>query len=482
MTERLLPSSTAAPTSPAGAVEIDLPIAGMTCASCVNRIERFLRKSDGVESASVNLATELATIRYLPELTGRSDLARTIEAAGYDLKPPPTAEETAARRTLRSAAEADDRVRAVEAGRLLRESVVAIGVAVVIMIAMFWPQTSIPMETINRLALLPATLVQLWAGRRFYAAAWRAGRHGGATMDTLVAVGTTAAWAYSVVVTLNPAWVHEAGLHPETYFDSSTIVLGLVLLGRWLEARARTRASGAIRRLIGLQATSALLIEPGGDRPVAIEEIQPGDLLRVRPGDRLPVDGVVVDGGSAVDESMLTGEPVPVTKAAGDEVFGATVNTTGSFSFRATRVGADTALARIVALVEHAQGSKAPIQRLADRISEVFVPAVLVDRGPDLRRLAPGRRGAAPDPCPHRVHRRRDHRLPLRDGPRDADRDHGRDRPRGRSRDPVPGRRSSRARPSRGHGPVRQDRDADRRASHGRRHRARGWLVGRRAA
>ena len=361
--------------------EVELPIAGMTCASCVNRIERFLRKSDGVESASVNLATEIATIRYLPERTGRTELARTIEAAGYDLKPAPTDEETAARRTLRTAAESDDRRRAAEANRLLRDATIAIAVAGAIMIAMFWPQTSIAMETINRLALVPATLVQVWAGRRFYAAAWRAGRHAGATMDTLVAVGTSGAWAYSVAVTLNPAWVHEAGLHPETYFDSSTIVLGLVLLGRWLEARAKTRASGAIRRLIGMQATSALLIEPGGDRPVAIEEIQPGDLLRVRPGDRLPVDGLVVDGGSAVDETMLTGEPVPVAKAPGDEVYGATVNTSGSFSFRATRVGADTALARIVALVERAQGSKAPIQHLADRISEVFVPGVLAIAG-----------------------------------------------------------------------------------------------------
>ncbi|MEA2606463.1 MAG: P-type Cu+ transporter [Chloroflexota bacterium] len=370
------PIATASPVA-----EVELPIAGMTCASCVNRIERFLRKSDGVESASVNLATEIATIRYVPERTGRTELARTIEAAGYDLKPAPTDEETAARRTLRTAAELDDRRRAAEANRLLRDATLAIAVAVAIMIAMFWPQTSIAMETINRLALVPATLVQIWAGRRFYAAAWRAGRHGGATMDTLVAVGTSAAWAYSVAVTLNPAWVHEAGLHPETYFDSSTIVLGLVLLGRWLEARAKTRASGAIRRLIGMQATSAILIEPGGDRPIAIEEIQPGDLLRVRPGDRLAVDGLVVDGGSAVDESMLTGEPVPVVKGPGDEVFGATVNASGTFSFRATRVGADTALARIVALVERAQGSKAPIQHLADRISEIFVPGVLVIAG-----------------------------------------------------------------------------------------------------
>ncbi|HET7030114.1 MAG TPA: heavy metal translocating P-type ATPase [Candidatus Limnocylindrales bacterium] len=362
-------------------VEIDLPIAGMTCASCVNRIERFLRKTDGVEEASVNLATEIASVRFAPGRVGRAELAGAVEAAGYELKPPPTAEESAARRSLQSAADADDRDRARAAGRLLREALVAIGVAAVLMVVMLWPQTVVPMETINWLALGPATLVQAWAGRRIYAAAWRAARHGGATMDTLVAVGTTAAWAYSVAVTLDPAWVHEAGLHPETYFDSATIVLGLVLLGRWLEARARTRASGAIRRLIGLGATSAWLVDSGGDRTVPVEDVQPGDLLRARPGDRVAVDGIVVDGASAVDESMLTGEPVPVEKVRGAEVFGATLNTTGSFTYRATRVGAETALARIVALVERAQGSKAPIQRLADRISEVFVPAVLIVAG-----------------------------------------------------------------------------------------------------
>jgi P-type Cu+ transporter len=357
--------------------EVELPIAGMTCASCVNRIERFLRKTDGVTSASVNLATEIATIRYLPDVTGRTELVRAVEAAGYDLKPPPSDAETAAARTLRSAADADARQRAAHARQLLVEGAISLAVAVVIMILMFWPQTVVPMETINRLILVPATIVQFWAGRRFYAAAWRAGRHGGATMDTLVAVGTTTAWAYSVFVTLAPSIVHEAGLHPETYFDSATIILGLVLLGRWLEARAKGEASGAIRRLIGLQAISAVLVTSAGDRSVAVEEIQPGDLLRVRPGDRIPVDGVVVDGSSTVDQAMLTGEPIPVAKGATDEVFGATLNQSGTFTFRATRVGSDTALARIVALVEHAQGSKAPIQRLADRISEVFVPAVL---------------------------------------------------------------------------------------------------------
>jgi Cu+-exporting ATPase len=337
-----------------------------------------LKKANGVEGASVNLATEIATVRYLPDVTGRAELGQAIEAAGYDLMAPPDDADTAARRTLRAAAEADAKRRADHARRLLVEGTISVAVAIGIMILMFWPQAVVPMETLNRLVIVPATIVQAWAGRRFYSAAWRAARHGGATMDTLVAVGTTAAWAYSVFVTLAPSIVQEAGLNPETYFDSATIILGLVLIGRWLEARAKGQASGAIRRLIDLEATSAVLVAPTGDRRVAVEEIQPGDILRVRPGDRIPVDGIVVSGSSAVDQGMLTGEPIPIEKGPTDEVFGATLNQSGTFTFRASRVGTDTALARIVALVEHAQGSKAPIQRLADRISEVFVPAVLL--------------------------------------------------------------------------------------------------------
>jgi Cu+-exporting ATPase len=368
-------SSPVTPT-PASA-EITLPIDGMTCASCVNRIERFLKKTPGVEMASVNLATEMATIRYLPDVAGRAELAGAIEAAGYDLKPERHDVETASSRSLREAAEADAADRVRHANRLLLEAAISIAVALATMVVMFWPQTSVPMEDINRWVLVPATFIQFWAGRRFYAAAWRAGRHGGTTMDTLVVIGTTAAWAYSVFVTLFPEVIHEAGMHPETYFDSSTIIIGLILLGRWLEARAKSQANGAIRRLIGLQATSARLVRGTEEVDVDLADVQPGDLLRVRPGDKVPVDGVVVEGTSAVDESMLTGEAMPATKAAGDEVIGATINTTGSFIFRATRVGADTALARIVSLVEQAQGSKAPIQRLADRVSEIFVPAVI---------------------------------------------------------------------------------------------------------
>jgi Cu+-exporting ATPase len=366
------------PGNAAPSIEVTLPVEGMTCASCVNRIERFLKKTPGVADAVVNLATEAATIRYLPEVAGRAELEAAIEAAGYSLKPAPSDVESAASRTLREASDADAAGRAAYAQQILHQAVVSIGIALAIMVAMFWPQTVVPMEDINRVVLVPATFIQFWAGRRFYAAAWRAARHGGTTMDTLVAVGTTAAWGYSVFVTLFPDVIHQAGLHPETYFDSSTIIIGLILLGRWLEARAKTQATGAIRRLIGLQATSARLVRGDEEVVVGLEEVQPGDLLRVRPGDKLPVDGIVVEGTSAVDQSMLTGEAMPVAKGPGDEVIGATLNGTGSFTFRATRVGADTALARIVALVEHAQGSKAPIQRLADRVSEAFVPAVLV--------------------------------------------------------------------------------------------------------
>ena len=360
------------------ATEIQLPIEGMTCASCVNRIERFLQKTEGVETATVNLATEMATIRYLPDITGRDDLVGAVEAAGYDVRATGPADPAAAPVSLLEELSAEDVDRRREERSLLRQAVISVAVAVGIMVAMFVPQTTIPMETINWLALVPATIIQAWAGRRFYRAAWRAARHRTANMDTLVAVGTSAAWLYSVLVAFLPDVIHEAGLHPETYFDSSTIIIGLVLLGRWLEHRARTGTTGAIRRLVGLQPTTARRVIDGRDEDVALESVAVGDVLRVRPGEKVPVDGVVVEGASAVDASMLTGEPIPVEVTAGTEVIGATMNTTGTFLMRATRVGRDTALARIVELVSRAQGSKAPIQRLADRIAEVFVPIVLV--------------------------------------------------------------------------------------------------------
>jgi Cu+-exporting ATPase len=369
---------TTEPTRSPAAAEIQLPIEGMTCASCVNRIERFLRKTDGVEDATVNLATEMATIRYLPDVAARNDLVSAVEAAGYDVRATPPTDPAAAPLSLGEELSAGDAERAREERSLLRQAVASIAVAAAIMVAMFVPQTRIAMEAINWAALVPATIVQAWAGRRFYRAAWRATRHGTANMDTLVAVGTSAAWLYSLFVTLFPEVIHEAGLHPETYFDSSAIIIGLVLLGRWLEHRAKTGTTGAIRRLVGLQPASARRVTGDREEDVPLESVAVGDLLRVRPGEKVPVDGVVVEGASAVDASMLTGEPIPIEVTAGAEVIGATLNTTGTFVMQATRVGRDTALARIVDLVQRAQGSKAPIQRLADRVAEVFVPIVLV--------------------------------------------------------------------------------------------------------
>ena len=358
--------------------ELTLSIDGMTCASCVNRIERFLGKTPGVETATVNLATETATIRYQPDRADRAALVGAIEAAGYDVRTRPTPADSAAPPSLAAELATDDLERARSARWLLMRALASIAVAAGIMVVMFLPQTAVPVTALNRLVLIPATFIQFWAGGRFYRAAWRAARHRTTNMDTLVAVGTTAAWAYSVVVTVWPDLVVSAGVEPVTYFDSSAIIIGLVLLGRWLEARAKGRTTGAIHRLVGLSPATALVVRGGSDHQVTLEAVAVGDLLRVRPGDRVPVDGVVVEGGSAVDASMLTGEPIPHAVGPGDEVIGATQNTTGTFVMRATRVGRDTALARIVDLVQRAQGSKAPIQRLADRVAEVFVPLVLV--------------------------------------------------------------------------------------------------------
>jgi P-type Cu+ transporter len=363
--------NTAAPTA-----EIQLPIEGMTCASCVNRIERFLRKTPGVAEANVNLATEVATIRYLPEVAGMDELARAIEAAGYDIRPQTRPSEgTAASLADEADAEAGDRAREVR--KLGLTAAFALAVAAVTMIVMYAPGWPLTMEQNSWLLIGPATIVQFWAGRRFYRAALRAGIHGSTNMDTLVVVGTSAAWGFSVLVTFAPDLFRSAGIEPQTYFDSSTAIVGLILMGRWLEARAKGQTVGAIKALIGLQAKSARIVRGGREIDVPLEHVRVGDLVRVRPGERVPVDGKVAEGASAVDESMLTGEPVPAEKGPGAEVIGGTINGHGTFLFRATRVGRETALAQIVDLVRRAQGSKAPIQALADRIGGIFVPIVL---------------------------------------------------------------------------------------------------------
>ncbi len=344
--------------------ELSLPVAGMTCASCVNRIERYLNRADGVQSASVNLATERATVGYDPGLIDRTGIVRAIEAAGYEVAPD-LAE------GAQPAGDADQR-------ELLWSALAATGIGLVMMAVMLWPGgPPWPIDRINVWFLAPATVVEFVFGRRFLVAAARGLRHGDLNMNTLVAMGTLAAYGYSLVVTLFPDAVSSAGLGMETYFDSAAVIIGLVLLGRWLEGRAKREAAGAIRAMLALQPSTARVVRGERETDLPLSAVRVGDLVRVRPGEKLPLDGTVTDGASAVDESMLTGESLPVAKGAGDEVIGGSLNTTGSFLFRVERIGDDTALAQIVRLVEQAQGSKAPIQRLADRVTGWFVPAVV---------------------------------------------------------------------------------------------------------
>jgi Cu+-exporting ATPase len=345
--------------------EVTLPVLGMTCASCVTRIERFLKKAEGVGDAVVNLGTERATVRFDPTRIDRGGIVAAIEAAGYEVAPASTVGEA-------ETADAEQLARAGERRELLRDALVATGIGLAMVTIALWPGgVPWPMERVNVWMLAPATVVQFVFGRRFLVAAAKGLRHGDLTMDTLVSLGTLAAYGYSLALTL-------AGSASETYFDSAAVIIGLVLLGRWLEARAKGQAAGAVRALLKLRPTTARVLRDGREADLPIDEVRVGDLLRVRPGERVPVDGAVVDGSSAVDESMLTGESMPVDKRAGDPVIGATMNAAGSFVMRAERVGQDTALAQIARLVEQAQGSKAPIQRVVDLVTARFVPAVVL--------------------------------------------------------------------------------------------------------
>ena len=370
-----------------------LDIEGMTCASCVNRIERYLNKLDGVTSANVNLATERATVTAEPGVTVAQILG-AVEAAGYDArliteqgeKPaqqaqtepdPHAAKREAAREPETSFQQrhlADTRRRLIVASLLT--------VPLLLALAQMTVAPFLPNFFVNPwLQLAFATPVQFYAGAAFYKGAWKVLRHRATDMNTLIAVGTSAAYFYSLAAILFPGFFRAAGIGMEgalpLYFDTAALIITLILLGRFLEARARSHTSDAIRKLIGLAPRTARVIRDGTERDLPIEEVRRGDLVLVRPGEKVAVDGMVRDGSSAVDESMVTGESMPVSKRPGDEVIGGTLNTSGAFRFEATRVGRDTVLAQIVRLVQEAQGSKAPIQRLADQVTAYFVPAVL---------------------------------------------------------------------------------------------------------
>ena len=336
------------------------PVGGMTCASCVARVEQALSSVPGVVSASVNLASEKATVEYI-EGTEFSELRRAVAEAGYELG--------AESETLEDVSIAAQR----EIRKTRNRFIFAAVLGVLIMALGFGP--TFPGKPY--LLWVLATPVQFWAGWRFYKGAWGALRHKTTDMNTLIAVGTSAAYLYSMIAVLFPGLFAAGGLEPHLYFDTSAMIIALILLGRFLEARARGQTSAAIKKLIGMQPKTAMVIRNGEESEIPIDEVQVGDIILVRPGERVPVDGIVRQGYSSIDESMISGESIPVEKKTGDEVIGATINKTGSFQFEATKVGKDTTLAQIIRMVEEAQGSKAPIQRLADVIASYFVPIVI---------------------------------------------------------------------------------------------------------
>ncbi len=364
------------------ASDATLNVGGMTCAACVMHVEHALRDVPGVVEAAVNLATERARVCYVPGMAGIPDFREALEDSGYRL----------------DGVEGDERDSATELERLARTGEIryfrnrctfAVSAGIVLLLGSMhlfpWAPYLNGLQ-VGSLAVWPwvlwllASPVQFWAGWPFYASGIPSLRHGTANMHTLVALGSSVAYGYSAVITviaaLAPDWLAARGIGSAVYFDTAALIIGLILLGRFLEARARGRTSEAIRRLIGLQPNTARVIRDGQELEVSVEELALDEVVVVRPGERVPTDGEVTEGGTTVDESMLTGESMPVDKEPGAAVYGATLNRTGYFQFRVTRVGRDTALAQIIRLVEEAQGSRAPIQRLADRVASVFVPAV----------------------------------------------------------------------------------------------------------
>ncbi len=353
-----------------GTASLELPIQGIDCASCVQKIEKNLLQTRGVTRAVVNLATGKAKVEYLPSETSLEEIKKAVKSTGYKVLEMAPSEEIEDPERL---------VREKEYKKLKTKFIVGLILALFVFLGSsrhWFPWIPSFLSNFYILWIL-ATPVQFWIGWQFYRGAWGAFKHRNADMNTLIAVGTSAAYLYSVVATLFPSFFMAAGMKPDVFFDTSALIIVLILFGRLLEARAKGQTSEAIKKLMGLQPKTARVIRDGKEVDISVEEVLVGDIVVVRPGERIPVDGAVREGKSAVDESMITGESIPVKKEPGNEVIGATINKTGSFKFQATKVGKDTALAQIIKLVQDAQGSKAPIQRLADVISGYFVPIVI---------------------------------------------------------------------------------------------------------
>lgn len=348
---------------------------GMSCAACASAVEAAIRAVPGVEVCTVNFGAEQATVTYDPQRTTAAAIAAAVDDAGYSahlLDDGIWLED-----------DRDRHARAVAHRQLKRRAIVSLIIGGLLFFGSMPAMTGLPIPFIPHwlhdpwVQLVLTTPVLFWAGNGFFRHAWKAFRRRSASMDTLVAVGTGTAYLYSLFPTLFPQWFRAQGLAPDVYFEATAVIIALILLGRLLEDRAKGQTSEALRKLMGLQAKTARVVRQGQMMDIPITAVQAGDVVVVRPGETVPVDGEIIEGSSTLDEAMVTGESVPVHKQAGDEVIGATLNKTGSFKFRATRVGQETFLAQIVKLVQQAQGSKAPIQRLADQVTGWFVPAVI---------------------------------------------------------------------------------------------------------
>lgn len=343
--------------------KLDVAVSGMTCASCVSAVEKTLKGLDGVIAASVNLATEKASIEYIPTITGFEDFKRVIADAGYS-----------AHLVTQEFVDTEGDARKKEYDSLRIRFLVSLLFTAPIIIG---SMITLPFISNWFVLLILATPVQFWSGLRFHRAAFSAIRHGSTNMNTLISVGTNAAYFFSVAATVAPQFFSRGGIVPNVYFDTSAMIITLILMGRLLESRAKGKTSEAIKKLINLQPKTAFVLRGDHEREIPIDEVTTGDIVVLRPGEGVPVDGEVISGSSAIDESMMTGESLPVEKIPGAMVFSGTINKAGSLRFTALRVGKETSLARIIKLVEDAQGSKAPIQRLADQIAAVFVPVVM---------------------------------------------------------------------------------------------------------
>ena len=363
-----------------GSAHVDLAIQGMRCASCVATIEHALRQTAGVLDATINLATEQAQVHYVPGLVDLAGLTRAVEDAGYQVR------EVSPERSA-PALDREEQDRAHEERMLQRKFWFAVAISIPVVLFSYpsfvpglrdWlTPGSAQLRIVWGLLGILTLPVLIWSGSQFYIGMWSALKHRQANMHTLIAIGVSAAWLYSTIAVLAPG-LFPAGTSPEVFYDVTAVVTALIVLGLLLELKAKGRTSEAIKKLIGLQAKTARVVRDSAEVDIPAEEVVVGDTVVVRPGEKIPVDGVLLEGRSAVDESMITGESLPVEKTRGDEVIGATLNQIGSFRFRATKVGKDTALAQIVRLVQDAQGSKAPVQRVVDQVSHYFVPSVLI--------------------------------------------------------------------------------------------------------